>query len=119
MASNSFSQKERLRKNSSIRGVFNKGVLYRAGLIDLYLLKRDDDPVVNRCAFICRKGLHQKKSVLRNRIRRVLREAYRKKKHLFPTGYDIVIIAKGVKEYTKSGLVEKEIADVFKKHVKK
>lgn len=119
MALNTFSQKERLRKNSSIKSVFNKGVLYRAGLIDLYLLKRGGASGTNRCAFICRKGLHQKKSVLRNRIRRVLREAYRKTKHLFPAGYDIVIIAKGIKEYTKSNLIEKEISDVFKKRVKK
>src|SRR4030042_2840160 len=98
MVANTFSKRERLRKNTLIRNVFDKGVLYRARSIDLYLLKRDEEPGVNRCAFICRRGLHQKKSVLRNRIRRILREAYRKTKHGLPAGYDIIIIAKSVKK---------------------
>lgn len=119
MSLNSLSKKERLKKNSLIKAVFDKGLCYKHKSVTLYILKRTSDTGINRCAFICRKALYDKKAVLRNRFRRVLREAYRKTKNLLPKGYDIVILATHIKKNTKSTLIESEISDVFKKCFKK
>ena len=119
MRPHSFARKERLKKASLISGVFDKGVFLKGRLVNIYLLKRDTDLPVNRAAFIIKKNLHNKKLVLRNRFRRLLREAYRKTKHLLPQGYDIVILAKNVKPHTSSVLLEEDLANVFKKYVEK
>ncbi len=115
---NSFSRKERLKKNDAIKAVLDHGICYRSKSINIYVLKRPDADV-NKAAFICKKALHQKKSVLRNRVRRLLREAYRKTKHILPAGYDIVIIGTRIMKGALSREIEREIIDVFKTHIKK
>ncbi|MDO8603437.1 MAG: ribonuclease P protein component [Candidatus Omnitrophota bacterium] len=110
--------KERLKKSDAIKAVFDKGVCYKSGLINVYILKRPDVDI-NKAAFICKKILHQKKSVLRNRIRRILREAYRKTSHCLPAGNDIVIIGTKITKDTLSTEIERELAGVFKKYSKK
>lgn len=118
MRKNSFTRKEHLKKNDSIKHVFDKGTSFRSRSTHIYLLKRNAGPHVNRVAFLIRKKLYNKKIVLRNRFRRVLKEAYRKAKHFLPAGYDILILATNIKKHTKSYLIEKEMADVFKKYSK-
>jgi ribonuclease P protein component len=115
---NSFSRKERLKKNDAIKAVLDHGICYRSKSINIYVLKRPDADV-NKAAFICKKALHQKKSVLRNRVRRILKEAYRKTRHIFPAGHDIVIIGTKITQAALSTEIEREIIDVFKKYIKK
>jgi ribonuclease P protein component len=115
---NSFSRKERLKKNDAIKTVLDRGICYRSKSINIYVLKKTDADV-NKAAFICKKALHQKKSVLRNRVRRILKEAYRKTRHIFPAGHDIVIIGTKITQAVLSTEIEGEIIDVFKKHIKK
>ena len=116
MKQNPFSKKERLKKDSAIKAVLDKGVCHKSKSINLYVLKRPDVDS-SKAAFICKKALHQKKSVLRNRVRRLLKEAYRKTKHVFPAGYDIVIVGTRITKDTLSTDIEREIIDVFKKIV--
>jgi ribonuclease P protein component len=118
MSANSFSIKERLKKNNAIKAALDNGVCCKSKSINVYVIKRHDAGV-NKAAFICKKALHQKKSVLRNRIRRLLKEAYRKTKHIFPVGHDIVIVGTRVTKNTLSTEIEREIIDVFKKYTKK
>jgi len=118
MTLNSFPRKERLKKNDAIKLVLDRGICYRSKTINIYVLKRTDAGV-NKAAFICKKALHQKKSVLRNRVRRILKEAYRKTRHVFSAGYDIVIIGTKITPATLSTQIEREIIDVFKKYIKK
>jgi len=124
MHTNSFPRKERLKKNDSIKTVFDKGRHYRARSLSVYILKRAvgeglKPSPTNRAAIVCKKSLHNKSSILRNRIKRVLREAYRKTKHILPSGHDIVILGTDIDKNTKPGILEKELTDVFKKHIKK
>ncbi len=115
----SFAKEERLKKNNQINRVFDKGIAFRVRSINIYLLKRENGSTINRAAFIIKKNLYNKKIVLRNRFKRVLREAYRSVRHLLPGGYDIVILARNIKKHTSAVDLEKEIADVFKKRIKK
>lgn len=117
MSLNSFPIKERLKKNNAIKAVLDKGVCFKSKTVNIYILKRPDAGV-NRAAFICKKALHQKKSVLRNRVRRLLREAYRKTRRIFPAGHDIVIIGTKITKGVLSTDIEREILDVFKKGIK-
>lgn len=118
MDKKSFSRKERLKKNGAIKAVLDKGICYKSRSINVYIFKRSEAGI-NRAAFICKKAVHQKKAVLRNRVRRVLREAYRNTKHIFPAGHDITIIGTRITRNTLSSDIEREILDVFKKHIKK
>ncbi len=118
MSLNSFSREEHLKKSDDIKVVLDKGVYYKSGLFNVYILKRPDADT-NKAAFICKKVLHQKKTVLRNRIRRILREAYRKTSHFLPLGNNIVIIGTKITKGTLSTEIERELAGVFKKHSKK
>jgi len=118
MSVNSFSIKERLKKNDAIKAVLDNGVCRKSKSVNVYIFKRPDAGI-NKAAFICKKVLHQKKSVLRNRVRRILREAYRRTKHILPAGCDIVIIGTRISNDTLSTEIEREIIDVFKKYIKK
>ena len=118
MSLNSFSREERLKKNDAIKAVLDKGVCYKSGPVNVYILKRPDADT-NKAAFICKKVLHQKKTVLRNRIRRILREAYRKTSCFLSAGNDIVIIGTKITKGMLSTEIERELAGVFKKHSKK
>ena len=115
----SFIKKERLKKNSSIKHVFDKGVPFKTRLINVYILKKDTGALVNRAGFIIRRRLYNNKTVLRNRFRRILREAYRNTKHLLPPGHDIVILAGSIDKSTKTGAIDRELRSIFEKYSKK
>jgi ribonuclease P protein component len=118
MVKHSFLREERLKKNKDIKAVLDQGTCYKTKSVNIYILKRSDNGF-NRAGFICRKNLHQKKAVLRNRLKRVLREAYRSTKHVCPCGHDIVVLGTNLNKDTKSNILEREITDVFYKHSKK
>jgi len=118
MPYHSFLRKESLKKNGLIKAVLDNGVCQRSGSINIYILKRPEADI-NRAAFICKKAVHGKKAVFRNRVRRILREAYRRAKHILPAGFDIVIVGKNIARDTLSREIEKEITDELKKYIKK
>lgn len=118
MSVNSFSLKERLKKNDAIKAVLDNGICRKSKSINVYILKRPDVGI-NKAAFICKKALHQKKSVLRNKVRRFLREAYRKTKYILPAGHDIVLVGTRMNKAVLSTDIERELIDVFEKHIKK
>ena len=114
-----FLKNERLKKKETIKNVFDRGALFKGRLINIFILKRGADSCANRAAFIIRKNSYNKRAVLKNRVKRLLREGYRKTKHLLPPGYDIIVLATHIKKDIKSIDVEKDLADVFKKNIKK
>ena len=119
MQKQSFTIKEHLKKNSAIKKVFDKGIAFKRKLVNVYLLKRERPLGTNRAAFLLRKGLYNKSAVTRNRFRRILREAYRKTKHILPPGYDIILLVKNGTMKTTSTVIEQELRNVFKESIEK
>lgn len=117
MNKKTLSVRERLKKNDDIKRVFDKGVSFRGRLVSVFIKQNTGLPV-NRAAFIIRKSLYKKKTVFRNRFRRIIREGYRNSKFLLLSGHDIVILANRLDHKTKSTEIEKELCNVFKKYTK-
>lgn len=119
MIRNTFTRNERLKSNKEIKKVFDQGVRFRARLITVFLLDGQIGSESNRAAFIIRKNLYNKKLVLRNRFRRILREGYRNTKNLLSPCHDLIILGVNLKKDTKSSEIQKELTHVFKKCIKK
>ncbi len=109
-----FVKDERLRTNSQIKNVFRQGIPIKGRFLKIYVLDRKDALLTKRAAFLVPKELCNKKAVLRNRFRRIIKEAYRKKKHLFKGSFDIIILALRLKTNTKSSELELDMENVFK-----
>lgn len=118
MNSKALPRKEHLKKDSDIRRVFDKGVRFKGRLITVFIL-REASSRTNRAAFIIKKSIYNKKTVLRNRFRRIIREAYRNSKFLLFPGHDIIILSGRLDKNTKSTAVQKDLSDVFKKYIEK
>ncbi len=103
---------ERLRRKIDFQGVFSRGESFRDNLLLFYVLKRS--PLFflqkkagdasgqmegggvgagNRIGFVVSKRV-DKRAVMRNRVRRLLREAYRQNKSTLKEGRDLVVVAK-------------------------
>jgi ribonuclease P protein component len=76
---------------NDFRRVFQSGSAISNKYVVLRYLLRDDAGD-NRVAFVAGKSLGS--AVVRNRAKRLLREAYRRNKEKITQGYDIVVIAR-------------------------
>lgn len=79
-----------LKKNRQFNYVFKKGTSNVTKNLVIYSVKNNLS--YNRLGFIISKKVGN--SVTRNRIKRLLKEAYRNKNVHFKTGYDLIIIVR-------------------------
>ena len=109
---------ERLKKRLEFERVFKQGRKKGTRKYNIYWAK--NKRVSSRFAVITSKGLG--KAVLRNRIKRIIREIYRRNKEVFCGEIDWIIIPKGNWETIDYRKEEKFIIDVvgkIKKGIKK
>ena len=102
----------RLRKTKEIKRVFKEGGGHREGFLFLRLVKNNLQ--ISRFGFVVSQGV-AKKSTLRNKIKRRLRELVRTRLPRIKTGFDVVIIAQpgsGTKNFQDT---EKNVENLFKK----
>lgn len=83
-------RRERIRKSSHFRFIYNRGKSLVDENVVIYVTK--NGKTFNRIGISVSKKVG--KSVVRNRVRRVIRESYRVNKNMFKKGYDIVIVAR-------------------------
>ena len=86
-----FPKSERLRKRREFLKVQDHGAKVSAGTL-LALVQRNGSGVTRLGLTVSNKVGN---SVVRNRIRRRLRELYRKRKAALPAGLDLVLVARG------------------------
>ncbi|MEM9679876.1 MAG: ribonuclease P protein component [Bacteroidota bacterium] len=117
-----FSKKERLKSKKLIETLFKEGksvIAYPLKLI--YLETEFEDDVMIKTAVSVSKRLH-KKAVHRNRIKRLLREAYRLNKGEYfnnsTTSYAFMILYIS-KDGTTFDLVNRKMKALFKKFIDK
>lgn len=86
----------RLRRSSQFRAVLAGGIRHAVGPLNVYALPNELGRPRLGLAISRRVG----PAVLRNRVKRRLREAFRLLQHDLPTGYDLVISARPHKMLT-------------------
>ena len=103
-------KQNRLKKKKDFEKVFNHGRIYRQDFLLLKLLKNDLE--FSRIGFIVSKKISNK-AVVRNKVKRRLRDIVRKKISDMKNNNDIIIIAlQGIQEKTFQEM-EQEIDKIF------
>lgn len=96
------SSKNRLRKKSDINRVFRQGVRMAGNFIFLRFAKNNLN--TNRFTFIISSKI-SKKAVLRNRIKRQLREVFKNISFKQQPGFDFLVVA-------KPGIINKKFKEI-------
>jgi len=81
---------ERLRRPAAVQSVFARGVRFANRRLVLFVC--EGEPGRRRCAFAAGKKLGG--AVRRNRLRRRMREAFRRERKEFLRGCDLVLLAR-------------------------
>lgn len=81
---------ESLKKNSDFQKVYKRGKSYANRYLVLYVLKNGTE--CNRIGISVSKKVGN--SIVRHRLKRLIKEAYRLQENIFYSGLDIVVIAR-------------------------
>lgn len=103
----------KIKKNYDFRVVYNRGKSFSNRLFVIYIYKNKKNVKLNRLGVSISKKVG--KSVVRNRIRRLIYEVYRLNLHKLKDGYDIVFIARNGSKDKMYSEVEKSIINLFNK----
>jgi len=95
--------KNTLKKNYEFKYILKNGLFFNSNLLCIYIIKNRKD--INRLGIVVSKKVG--KAVKRNRIRRLIREAYRNNK-ISKKGFDILIMWK-----TKIDINEAQYNKIF------
>lgn len=98
-------------KNPEIRKIYEKGRSKADFFVVLYVLENDGQD--NGLAVSVSKKIGN--SVVRHRVKRIIKEAYRLHQNEFLSGYDMVIIARAGSKNKKSTDMEKSLLSLAKR----
>lgn len=101
----------RLRKNSEFKYVYNKGKVYSNDLLVMYIVKNNED--FNKAGFSVSKKVG--KSVVRNKVRRRMKESYRLNSSGLKKGYNIVFISRVKAKDSDYKSIQKAMISLFRK----
>ena len=100
-----------LKKNYEFKMVFSKGKWIRGKYIIIYFLHNNSAP--NRIGIAVSRKVGN--SVIRNRLKRVIRECYRNYEKIIPFGYDLVILWKNSDNKITYNQLNEDMKKIFKK----
>ncbi|TYQ14752.1 UNVERIFIED_CONTAM: ribonuclease P protein component [Acetivibrio alkalicellulosi] len=100
-----------LKKNYEFLKVYKKAKFFAGQLMVLYVIKNKYN--YNRLGITTSKKFG--KSIKRNRVRRLIKENYRKKEDIIKNGYDIVIVARKTDATPEFLEIKKELTFLLKK----
>lgn len=103
---------ETLKKQKDFQHVYQKGKVFGNRNLVLYYIENGKG--TNRLGVIVSKKVSNR-AVVRNRIRRQLKEAYRKNEARYAVGYDLILIAKATCIDERFGVIEKSLNHLFYK----
>jgi len=101
--------KRKLSKNIEFKRVFSKGKKTESKNFIIFILKNDYK--FNRLGIIVKKEIG--KAVVRNKIKRWLKEAYRQENRKLFLGYDIIILVKNSIAKSNYFNISNELKDLF------
>lgn len=105
-------KKYKLRKNAEFRTVYRRGKSISNELLVLYIYRNGKNNF-NRFGVSVSKKVG--KSVVRNRVRRLIKESYRLNSHELKQGYDLVVIARTNSKGKNYKHIEGSLMNLFKK----
>lgn len=100
-----------IKKNFEFRRIYKKGRSFVSPLIVVYVLKNKKG--FNRIGITTSKKIG--KAFMRNRARRIIREAFRSYEVKLQKGYDLVFVARTKTCLAKEQGVEKALGGIFSK----
>ncbi|MDI6735297.1 MAG: ribonuclease P protein component [bacterium] len=106
-----FPKVERLHLTKDFKKVYDSGIAYHSRKLVLFTLFAPD--VIRKIGFVTGKKVG--KAVTRNRVRRLLREAYRLNKNSLVEGIELVVVAKRDSAELSFKEIEQELLRLFKK----
>lgn len=98
---------EMIKQNHEFRRLYYRGKSVGTGLLVLYALKNKRNPDRNRLGLTVSTKLGG--AVVRNRCKRLLREAYRLHEQEIRPGYDVVLVARARLTHAKTPEVERAL----------
>lgn len=104
-------KKYKIRKNSEFRIVYKRGKSFSNKLLVLYVKRNGTN--FNRLGISVSKKVG--KSVIRSRVKRLIRESYRLNSSNLKTGHDFVVIARISSKGQKYDDIERALIDLFNK----
>ena len=104
---------EKLRKNSEFRAVYRRGKSFSNSILVLYVFKNYKNKDINRIGISVSKKVGC--SVVRSRVKRLIRESYRLNCDKFKPGYDFIFIARNPIKGRSYSEVEKALVDLLSK----
>jgi ribonuclease P protein component len=110
---------ERVRRRFEYEAAQNRGqkLHTRSFLVFVYARTGEDPSGAPRLGVTVSKKVGN--AVVRNRIKRMIREAFRTRKSLFPPGRDIVVVAKRAAAEADSASVVEQLETLCRRHLRR
>jgi len=104
-------KENRIRKNVEFRAIYRRGKSFSNHLLVLYIYKNRKH--INRIGVSVSKKVG--KSVIRNRVKRLIKESYRLNSSNLKIGYELVFIARSAANNKNYIEIDDAVKNLFKK----